>query len=74
MRSHTAGLAQSMLTTLKFEVLTHLVNSPDLSLWDHEVFGLLKKCLDGKYFSTDEEVKKVAKEWMLQAGVTLRRG
>ncbi len=33
-----------------------------LTLCDYEVFGSLKKFLEGKCFSTDKEVKR----WMLQ--------
>ncbi len=61
-------LTQLMLTTLKFEVLTHSVYKQDLSPCDFEVYGVLKKFLKGKRFYTDKEIKKVVKEWMLQVG------
>ncbi len=40
--------------------------SLDFSPNDYEVFGSLKKFLEGKCFYTDKEVKKEDKEWMLQ--------
>ncbi len=61
-----AGLTQSMLMTLKFEVLTYPVYSPELGPCNYEVCGLLKKILNGKCFSTDGEVKKEVEEWVLQ--------
>ncbi len=60
-RPHIVGLTQSMLIKLKFKVVTHPYG-PDLSPCDYEVFGLLKKFLEGKCFSTDKEVKKVVTE------------
>ncbi len=63
-----------MFTTLKFEVFMHPVYSPDLSACDYDVFGSLKKFLEGKCFSTDKEVKKVVKEWMLQVSAEFWRG
>ncbi len=44
-------LTQSMLMTLKFEVLMYPAYNPDLSSGDYEVFGSLKKFLEGKCFS-----------------------
>ncbi len=73
-RAHMAGLTQSMLTTLKFEVFTHPAYSSDLSTSDYEVFDLLKKFFEGKCFFTDKEVKKMVKEWMLQVGVEFWKG
>ncbi len=58
MRPHVGGLTQSMLTTLKFEVLAHPVYSLNLSLCDYEVFGSLKKCLDGKLLFTNKEANE----------------
>ncbi len=52
------GLTQSMLRTLKFEVLTHPAYSSDFSPRGYEVFDSLKKFFEGKRFSTDGEVKK----------------
>ncbi len=61
-KPHMVGLTMSILMTLKVEVFTHSVYSPVLSLSDYEVFGSLKKFLEGKCFSTNEEVKNVVKE------------
>ncbi len=69
---YTVRLTQSMLTTLKFEVM-HPVYSLDLSSCHYEVFGSLKKFLESKHFSTGKEVKKVVKEWMLQVGIEFCR-
>ncbi len=63
-RPRVAGLTQLTLTALKFGDLKHPVCSSDLSSCDYEVFGSLKKCLEGKCFSTDKEIKKGDKEWM----------
>ncbi len=54
MKPHTVGLTQPMLMTLKFKVLIHPGYNLDLSSCDYEVFGLLKKFLEGKCFSIDE--------------------
>ncbi len=68
-RLHTKGLTQSTLMTLKFEVLTHPVYSLGLSrvimkFWIcRRNFWRVNKCS-----STNEGVKKVVKEWMLQVG------
>ncbi len=61
-RPHIAGVAQSMLMILKSEILVHPVYILDLSLFDYEIFHLLKTFLEGKHFSTDEEVNKAVKE------------
>ncbi len=58
-----------MLTTLKFEVITHPLYSLDLRPCDYEVIGLLNIFLEGKHFSTDKEIKKVIMELMLQVGM-----
>ncbi len=63
-----------MLMIQKFEVLMHSVYSLDFSPCDYEVFGSLKKFLEGKHFSTDTEVKKVIEEWLLQVGAEFWRG
>ncbi len=55
---HSAGLTQSMLMKLKLNVLTHPAHSPDLSPCDYEVFGPMKKFLEGKRFSTEEKVSQ----------------
>ncbi len=54
---YNVGLTQSMLTILKSEVLSRCTTQT-LSPYDYEVFGSLKKFLEGKRFSTDEKVKK----------------
>ncbi len=72
-KPHTAKLTQSILNTLNLEVLIHPPYSPDLSPCDYAVFGSLKKHLEGKRFSTDDEVKKAVKEWMLQVGAKFWR-
>ncbi len=68
MGPYTVGLTQSMLITLKFEVLVYLVCSRVLSSCDYGVFGSLKKYLEVERFSADKEVKKMVKGWMLQVG------
>ncbi len=50
-----AGLTQSMLVTLKFEVLIDPMYSSDVSPGDNEVSGSLKKFLEGKRLYTDED-------------------
>ncbi len=73
-RPYTVGLTQLVLKILKLEVLTHTAYSRDLSPCDYKVFGSLKKFLEGKRFSTDEEVKKVGKKLVLQVGAEFWRG
>ncbi len=72
-KPHRAGQKQSKLMKLKFEVLVHPVYNPDLSPCGYEVFGMLKKFLEGKCSSIDQEVKKVVKEWILQVGAEFWR-
>jgi hypothetical protein len=49
---------------MSFECLPHPPYSPDLSLSDIHVFGLLKEAMGGKSFRSDEEVQQVVHEWL----------
>ncbi len=41
-----------------------MVDSPDMSLCDHSIFGQQKIGLQGCTFYSDEEVPEVVTEWM----------
>lgn len=54
---HTAFHARSVLGKNGFTELNHPPYSPDLAPCDYFLFRNLRKCLRGRRFSTDEEMK-----------------
>lgn len=62
-RVHTVTLIVSMVKTFYWEVNPHPAYFPDLSSCDYQIFGNLKKFLQGKRFNTNDEVKAAVKDW-----------
>jgi len=52
--------------TLKFEVLSHPLYSPDLAPSDFNFFPHLKGDLKGIHFTSDDEVKQAVTSWIKQ--------
>ena len=65
-RPHTARATFDALETLKFEVLSHLLYSPDLAPSDFHFIPHLKRDLKGTHFTSDDEVKQVVMSWIKQ--------
>ena len=49
---------------MRFEEIRHPPYSPDLAPSDYHLFPNLKKYLCGQRFSTDDELKSAAEEWL----------
>ena len=64
-KPHTACATIDALETLKFEVLSHLLYSPDLAPSDFHFFPHLKRDLKGTHFTSYDEVKQ-AVMWIKQ--------
>lgn len=56
-RPHIAGVVQSYLETLRWEVLPHPPYSPDIAPTDYHLFRSMQDDLAGKHFQSYEEVK-----------------
>jgi len=65
-RPHTARAMIEALETLKFEVLSHLLYSPDLAPSNFHFFPHLKRDLKGTHFTSDDEVKQAVMLWIKQ--------
>jgi len=61
---HTARSTVATIQDLSFEWLPHPPYSPDLTPSDFHVFGPLKEAMEGKSFSSDEEVQQAVHEWL----------
>jgi hypothetical protein len=62
---HTAVHTIETLRHLNFEVLEHLLYSPDLAPLDYHLFGPLKDALRGRHFAIDQELKEVVHVWFV---------
>ena len=56
-RPHTSLLARQKLLELGWDILPHPPYSPDLAPSDYYLFRSLQNFLDGKTFTSNEEVK-----------------
>jgi len=63
-RPHTARLTINTIRQLNWEVLEHPAYSPDVAPSDFHRLGALKNVLRGRRFSTDDEVKEAAHDWL----------
>jgi len=61
---HRALATQKKLAYLSFHCLDHPPYSPDLAPSDYHLFPELKKQLQGRHFSSDEEVIAAAETWL----------
>ena len=62
----TARTTIDALETLKFEVLSHPLYSPDLVPGNFHFFPHLKRDLKGTHFTSDDEVKQAVMSWIKQ--------
>ena len=58
----------ALLETLRWEVLPHVVYSPDLTLSDYHFFALKGHILAVQHFSSYEDIKKWLAEWFVTKG------
>ena len=63
-RPHTAAHTVDTLRALKFEVMKHPPNSPDLAPSDFHLFGPIKEHLWGQKFAGDNGVKEAVQSWL----------
>jgi hypothetical protein len=49
---------------LKFKILPHPPNNPDIAPSDYHVFGPLKEALHGCRFASEDEVKDAMHMWL----------
>ena len=64
LRPHSSTAATEGTRQLKFELPPHPPCIPDLTLFDYHTFEPLKEALHGQRFSSDDEIKDVADEWL----------
>jgi len=62
--AHRALATQKQLADLGFQCLNHPPYSPDLASSEYRVLPGLKKQLNGRHFSSDEEVIAAAETWL----------
>jgi histone-lysine N-methyltransferase SETMAR len=62
-RPHTALQTMAKISKLGWTIMPHPPYSPDLAPSDFFLFGHLKRYLRGKQFESDEELKKIVKQW-----------
>jgi histone-lysine N-methyltransferase SETMAR len=60
---HMSAKSQAAIRQCGFQQLNHPPYSPDLALSDYFLFRVMKKFLQGKRFSSDEEVKEAVTTW-----------
>ena len=56
-RPHIAKLVKEKLETFGWNIIPHLLSSPDIAPTDFYLFRSMQNFLDGKEFENDEEVK-----------------
>ena len=56
------------ISTAGFELLDHASYSPDLARSDYRLFPKLKEHLQGKKFSSDNEVMLSVNQWFAEVG------
>jgi histone-lysine N-methyltransferase SETMAR len=69
-RPHAAHATQDTLRRFGWGVLHNPPYSPDLSPCDYNVFGPLKKTLNGRQFNSDEAVREAVEKWFIQQHVS----
>ena len=60
---HMSAKSQAAIRQCGFQQLNHPPYNPDLAPLDYFLFRVMKKCLRGKRFSSDEEVKEAVTTW-----------
>jgi transposase len=63
-RPHTATSTRALLADFAWDVFFHPPYSPDLAPCDFHLFTHLKQFLGGTHIGSDEEVKKIVKDWV----------
>ena len=66
MQDRTLHAQIDTLETLKFEVLSQPLYSPDLAPNDIHFLPHLKRDLKGSHFTSDDEVKQAVTSWVKQ--------
>ena len=61
--THKRLLAMGKLQDLRYNLLSHPPNSPDLTPSDFHLFPNLKKLVSGKCFASNEEVERTVDEY-----------
>ncbi|GFW05754.1 mariner Mos1 transposase [Trichonephila clavipes] len=64
-RPHVAKVVKTYLETLKWEVLPHLLYSPDLAPSDYHLFRSMAHGLADQHFRSYEEVKNWIDSWII---------
>ena len=63
-RPHSAAQTQDRITSFKWEQMDPPPYSPDLAPSDFHLFLRLKKCLGGKRFDDDDDLKDAVQKWL----------
>ena len=75
MITHVAKSVKQVLRELEWEVLPHLVYSPDLAPSDYHLFRSMQHALTDTHFSSYNEVQKRVDEWFASKDTAFyRRG
>ena len=65
-KPHVSLMIRQKLLQLDWEVLIHLLYSPDIATWDSHLFQSLQNSLNGKNFHSLEDSKRHLKQFFAQ--------
>jgi transposase len=63
-RPHTAAATVNHIATFGWELLDHAPYSPDLAPSDFHFFPTLKRALEGRHFTTNEDVEAAVRTFL----------